>query len=323
MSDVCIIGSGVAGSSIAKLLSRKFDVHVFDKARGPGGRASNKRFNKSYGFDHGVQYISPKSYEFKKFVNKLHKKKILKLWKGNHLDFSFEKKHPDAKYIGKKANNEICKYQLNGIKKSFFSQVTKIEYVKNNWEITVNKKSKFYFKRLIITCPYPQSKKLSRKYLSKKLLNLNINMKPNLTLMLAIKQMKPLPVSSIKFNDDILAWAAYENSKKRFKSKIHLWTIQACLDWSIKKINKYKKDKSIINQMVSRFTQLTGVKNKQIIFKKIHGWKYSYNFNQTNIDSFWSNKYQLGICGDWFLGPKVEHAWISAVSLFKKINKKT
>ena len=44
-------------------------------------------------------------------------------------------------------------------------------------------------------------------------------MKPNLTLMLAIKQMKPLPISSIKFNDDILAWAAYENSKKRFKSK--------------------------------------------------------------------------------------------------------
>ena len=75
--------------------------------------------------------------------------------------------------------------------------------------------------------------------------------------------------------------------------------------------------------MVSRFTQLTGFKNKQKIFKKTHGWKYSYNFNQTNIDSFWSNKYQLGICGDWFLGPKVEHAWISAVSLFKKINKKT
>ena len=38
---------------------------------------------------------------------------------GNHLDF-FEKKHL-AQKRGKKANNEICKYQLNGIKIFFFT----------------------------------------------------------------------------------------------------------------------------------------------------------------------------------------------------------
>ena len=44
MLDFCIIGSGVAGSTIAHLLSKKYSVHILDKARGPGGRASNKRF---------------------------------------------------------------------------------------------------------------------------------------------------------------------------------------------------------------------------------------------------------------------------------------
>ena len=61
MLDFCIIGSGVSGSTIAHLLSKKYSVHILDKARGPGGRASNKRYKQNLSFDHGVQYISPKS----------------------------------------------------------------------------------------------------------------------------------------------------------------------------------------------------------------------------------------------------------------------
>ena len=60
MLDFCIIGSGVSGSTIAHILSRKYNVEIFDKARGLGGRASNKRFIKKQSFDHGAQYISPR-----------------------------------------------------------------------------------------------------------------------------------------------------------------------------------------------------------------------------------------------------------------------
>jgi len=65
MLDFCVIGSGISGSTIAHHLSKKYSVHILDKARGPGGRASNKRFKQNLSFDHGVQYISPKSKEFK------------------------------------------------------------------------------------------------------------------------------------------------------------------------------------------------------------------------------------------------------------------
>ena len=78
MKDFCIVGSGIAGSTIANLLSKKYSVEIFDKARGPGGRASNRRYKKDLSFDHGLQYISPKSREFTKFILDLEKKKILK-----------------------------------------------------------------------------------------------------------------------------------------------------------------------------------------------------------------------------------------------------
>jgi len=67
MKDFCVIGSGISGSTIASILNKKYSVDVYDKARGAGGRSSNKKFNLNKSFDHGVQYISPKDIKFKKF----------------------------------------------------------------------------------------------------------------------------------------------------------------------------------------------------------------------------------------------------------------
>ena len=47
MSDYCVIGSGISGATIANLLNKKFQVNLYDKGRGPGGRASFKRIKGS------------------------------------------------------------------------------------------------------------------------------------------------------------------------------------------------------------------------------------------------------------------------------------
>ena len=112
MSTYCVIGSGISGATISNLLNKKHSVDLYDKARGPGGRSSFKRLDKKVGFDHGVQYISPKTTEFKKFTTKLIAKKILKNWKGRHI-FQNKKIKEDKnlqKIIGKQGNNAISKY---------------------------------------------------------------------------------------------------------------------------------------------------------------------------------------------------------------------
>ena len=146
MLDFCIIGSGISGSTVAHLLSKKYSVHILDKARGPGGRASNKRFNKNLSFDHGVQYVSPKSKDFKKFLKFLCKKKEAKTWNGHHLDFTFKKKDFSEKFIGVKGNNFISKYYTKKIKKSFQSLAKSIYNNKFFWE-----KLSTFLNRLIIS----------------------------------------------------------------------------------------------------------------------------------------------------------------------------
>jgi renalase len=324
MKDFCILGSGIAGSTIANLLSKKYTVEVFDKARGPGGRASNRRYKDNLSFDHGLQYLSPKSNEFKKFILDLTKKNVLKKWSGQHLDFTFKKKENLIKYTGRKGNNDICKYLIKKIKVNYNSTITKINFNSNSnyWTITLNKKDQVFFKYLILTCPFPQLKILASKYVKKEISNLKVNMVPNITVIASYKNYKMLDINSIKFNDKIIAWAAQENTKKRFKTKLILWTIQCTESFSKKIINLFKNNKNKYQSLVlNKFQDLTGFQTKNIIFKNIHGWKYSYSKNTTSLECCWKYKLRLGVCGDWFKGPHAEHAWLSSRSLYKSIKK--
>ena len=322
MKDFCIIGSGIAGSTISNLLAKKYSVEIFDKARGPGGRSSNRRYKDNQSFDHGLQYIAPRSVKFKKFILDLKKKKIIKEWSNYHLDFTFRKKEESIKYIGTKGNNDICKHLIKNIKSNYLSAVTNVKFKSNYWIITLNDKNKVYFKNLIVTSPFPQLKSLCLNYLDKNTLKLNPSMVPNITVMVAYKNHKKISINSIKFNDDIVAWASHENSKNRFKSNQTLWTIQCTEKFSKKNINLFKKNKEKYQLIIlKRFEKLTGYQVKKITFQNIHGWKYAYVKNAIGAKSLWFRKSTLGVCADWLTGNKAEDAWLSAKDLYLRIKK--
>ena len=323
MKDFCIIGSGISGATIACALSKKYSLDVYDKARGVGGRSSNKKLNKHESFDHGVQYISPKSSQFKKFIKDLTIKKIVKEWPGKHLFLNTDKKEDKnhIKIIGQKGNNAISKYLLKNISCIFNKEVIKIFNKDNLWEINFSDGSKKLYKSLILTCPFPQIKKLSKKYIKHSFVNKKIKMDANITVMMVIKKTNH-NISSYFFNDKILGWAGNENSKMRFKSKNDLWTLQSTYAWANKEINKNRDNKKINSKvMIEKFFKLTNIKKTKVLFSLNHGWKYSSNSKPLRIKSYWNSSLNFGVCADWFVGPRLESGWISAKDLFKKISK--
>ena len=322
MSSFCVIGSGISGATIANLLSKKHSVDLYDKAKGIGGRSSFKRLDKRRGFDHGTQYFSPKGSEFKRFTKRLIKKKILKVWTGKHKFLSKKKKENKRhiKIIGKKGNNDISKYLLKNIRCNFQKELKKINFSNNNWRLIFSDGKIRNYENLILTCPFPQLKKLSKSYIKNSFIKAKIKMDANITILIEIEKTK-LNLSSFLFNDKILGWAGYENSKKRFKSKTDLWTLQSTFNWANQNIYKNKKNKNLNSKiLINRFFQLSGIKKTKILFSLNHGWKYSSNAKPLKIKSYWNSRLNLGVCADWFNGPRLEGGWISANDLYKKIN---
>lgn len=72
--DVAVVGAGIAGMSVAHLLSKSgLDVVVLEKARGTGGRLSSKRWRveegESLGFDLGAPSFASRTQAMKTVVN--------------------------------------------------------------------------------------------------------------------------------------------------------------------------------------------------------------------------------------------------------------
>ena len=127
-------------------------------------------------------------------------------------------------------------------------------------------------------------------------------------------------VSSFFTNDDVLGWVSNENSKKRFKYNKDLWVLQSTYEYGKKHTDNYRnKKKFYTNILINKFKKLTKVKIKKIYFTHIHGWKYSSNSIPLKTLSYWDKKIGLGICGDWFGGPRLENGWLSANDLYNKI----
>ena len=105
--------------------------------------------------------------------------------------FLIQKKKEDKKHlkvIGKNGNNDISKYLLKKINCNYQSELKKIYYKNKLWYLLFDDGKLRSFKSLILTCPFPQLKKLSKKFINNSFLRKSIKMDANITTMIAIKK---------------------------------------------------------------------------------------------------------------------------------------
>ncbi|NCU53400.1 MAG: hypothetical protein EBX74_03775, partial [Candidatus Fonsibacter lacus] len=141
------------------------------------------------------------------------------------------------------------------------------------------------------------------------------------TVMVAFNKSLKLDLSAITFeNDDVLGFAANENTKKKnlINKDLELWTIQSSLKYAVKNIKEYRNNKQfLIDEILKNFSNRLkiNISKEQIQYSDIHGWLYAYNLNTSSPNCYWDSHLRLGICGDWFSGGNAENAFFNAKKL--------
>jgi renalase len=314
MNKIAIIGAGFSASVLCHYLKEK-DIVVFDKARGPGGRSSTRKVDGIGVFDHGLQYISPKSKEFLEYVQNL---KLVKKWEGDFVDFETGKVLPKKdRYIGINGNNDFVKSTLDPAICKFNHKVNKIEHVNSAWNLTMDSGEQYKAETVILTQPQMQTYELIK--------DLNINfetkenfMKPCFSLMLAVKNNDLFKHSGYVINNSkIISWCANESSKGRSQNNedYTLLTIQSLEDYANKNYLNYKKNKThILEEMLNETLNIFKFSKDNIVHKDIHGWLYAFS-NVIPSDIFYDSTLKLGITGDWFSGGKAESAFQNSIKV--------
>ena len=319
-NKIAIIGAGFS-AAVFSVLIQGFDLKIFDKGRGPGGRSSSRRVDNIGIFDHGLQFINSENTEFINFLKK-NLSNWIKEWNGDFIDFDKNQILPKSiKYIGINGNNDFVK-KLISIPSYYKKELLKISKKSGEWLLEFTDKSQEMADILVLTIPMEQCKNITQ--------SLNINflfkgsMEPNITTMIAFESTKFIKTSGYLFKtNNILGWAANESSKSRLANtdSLQLWTLQSSTSFADANCKNFKIEKlSVMNRMIKEFSNILGIPDMKIIHKDAHSWLYAYKKDVFEKEFFWDDQLKLGICGDWMCGSKAEDAWRSASMLANQIN---
>jgi predicted NAD/FAD-dependent oxidoreductase len=310
LKKVAIIGSGICGAYLANLLAAKYEVYVFEKARGLGGRSASKRQAET-SFDYGVSYFSIQDPDLQSFLSgalfheniELLDRKIIKL--DRNAESGVCEQSTEALFVSKPYGNSFAKALLKDIKNIFLE--TSIQgVVKENAENVVEPRSlndsKYKlilenaaesdvdFDIIISTAPAEQSAQIYAKYddLVKSLSTVKYN--PAFVLMFSLKQSAGMFSSTVvsesiskirdadilKIKNSIIEEIIFNHKKPLRDSNIPAFVIKASKSFT--EANLEKEHALIEEALLNEFFSIMGFdldSMPELGFKYLHRWLYS------------------------------------------------
>lgn len=145
-----ILGAGLAGLTAAHFLTRRgVAVTVLDKGRGVGGRLASRSFGGGR-FDHGAQYFSVKTPEFREFLKPLETAGLVREWSVR----------PDGhpRYAVRGGMNGLAKVLAETLAVRTGEKVTRLHpEPTGGCTLLTEAGNRFFAENLFLTLPVPQA----------------------------------------------------------------------------------------------------------------------------------------------------------------------
>jgi len=320
---ISIIGAGISGLTVAKELSKLNEVTIFDKARGVGGRMATKRID-DYHFDHGAQFFTAKSQEFKDFCNKAKNDKIIEEWNidfveiiGNKISKKYQFNNDKPHFVAKPQMNNLCKYIAQDLNILLGKQVKSINFDDKKWSLKTTEDEIFNnFDYLILAIPSHQVINLLPKNFKYLDIISSIRMSGCFTLMLGFKEKLSIEFGAALVKESNISWISV-NSSKPERPKGFSLIVNSSNKWADENI---EEELEIIKEkMITSLRQIIDFDISNLSCQNIHRWRYANATLRTGDKSLFDPNLNLGVCGDWLISGRVENAFLSGLDLYKNI----
>lgn len=354
-----MIGAGVSGAVCASSLAEKgIAVTVFESARGPGGRMSQRRERSEDGnelcFDHGAPCFTVKDPGVRDLVHKWQAAGLVAEWKGPFGTFDaasgqFISQLEDSakRYVGVPGMNSICKAICSqpGVEAKFGVTVAKVEWSREGgiWDLRgLQGESIGHYDAVVASDKNLASSRFTAQtglpppLDSAELPELVQKMQTVLAsscfaLMLAFSH--PLTMISVNgYNvrgSKILSWASCDSRKPgRSNNGSECWVLHSTAEYANHIISQtgLKKPSDDVLNMVRRdlFSefQKTIPHMPSPFFMKAHRWGSALptTISAKEDKCLWLDNKRFAVCGDFCVAPDVEGAILSGLAAASKLS---
>lgn len=141
----------------------------------------------------------------------------------------------------------------------------------------------------------------------------------------AIRFQQPLPLPDVVIDaSSAIGWSARETARPGIRLsqdaiQTEAWMLHATPDWTREHLEM--SPDAVGPALLSAFARLTGASGGDIVFA--HRWRYARVTQPIGTQHLWDSDRQIGACGDWCIGPRVEAAFESGRSLGQRIATET
>jgi len=302
MTDIIIIGAGIAGLACARPLGDAgLHVTIIDKGRGIGGRIATRRAD-DLRFDHGAPYARAQGAEFDNVLRGLCDKGHAASWSDSAGEMWT---------VGTPGMSTIPKGMAAGLDVHLATQVRAVVPNRSGWSVQCDDQQ-YDARRVVITVPAPQVAGLLGAHHPLVVQIADVEMSPSLTLMAAVSG--DAPTLRLGEPDDPLAFITRDSSKPdRPQTDGTAWVAQAGLAFSNAHLEEDLPD--IATWMLPLFCNRLGITLERVTHAVAHRWRYSRVANPLGQPFSRTPDATLYLGGDWCVGPLIEDAWASGTAI--------
>ena len=307
---VAIVGAGISGlSCAAELQAAGYDVTLFDKGRGPGGRMSSRRFSTPLGeaiADHGAQYFTARDPAFVTQVQEWESAGIVAPWPDISEDV----------WVGVPTMNQIVRHMAATLNVHWNMRITTASQTHNGWTLSgEDQQVDGHFDILVLAIPSEQAVTILAQHdfgMAREAMLARFQ--PCWTAIFAFDA--PLPTDTSHLRDgDVIGWASRETNKPG-RTGLERWVVQASASWSADCLEEPADE--VAEALLTALAKELRLPPLQPIAQSTHRWRFAMSTG-LGTGSLWNSHIGLGVCGDWLLGPRIECGWLSGRHLSGKI----
>ncbi|KAF5477403.1 hypothetical protein F2P56_004042 [Juglans regia] len=358
-NKVAVVGSGISGAVCASILARNgVSVTIFESARGPGGRMSQRREVTEEGrelvFDHGAPYFSVSNAEVWDLVREWESRGLVAEWDENfgafdcisHKFLGIQQEGLTKKYVGVPGMNAICRAlcQETGVESKFGVGVGRLEWLEdeNLWSLMgLDGQNLGQFQGVVASDKNIVSPRFTN--VTGRAPPLDMNLVPGMAvklqdipvipcfaLMIAFAEpLSAIPTKGFRVvNSEVLSWACCDSSKPGRSATSERWVLHSTVEYAngiIAQTGLVKPSEATLKKVAEELfheLQSTGLDISQPFFKRAHRWGSA--FPGTSIareeKCLWEKNKRLAICGDFCVSPNIEGAIVSGIAAASKLS---
>lgn len=316
--NIAVIGAGLAGAVFThRMLSNGYNVTVFDKSRGTGGRHASSRIGNNSA-DLGSPYFDTATPEFRAWLSA---QPELTDWQAVIADFDGLAAESLPLYTATPRQSALTRSLLHGATLVTSTRIKDI-WPEADGVIVRDEEGKVrgHFSKVIVATPAPQAAPLLEANPSFARKAASVQTRASWMLIITLNQPSGLAADVLQGKHPVLARAIKESAKpaRDVSQRAEVWALEANSEWS--ELNIDSDPGTVSKTLTGAFQALTDTP-LEVAETRIHRWLYARQRSDTNNTHLWSDMSGIGVCGDWLHGTgeltiaDSESAWRSANAL--------